>query len=96
MEPLLFTINTLDIFFEQKDVKFAAYANDDNTLYICNKNFEVLLSKLKLEQFDGYQNIWKPICKPHAFTLYKAFFKRKKRSGTSLLASFSHFLLVSE
>ena len=28
--PLLFNINTLDMFFEQKDANFAAYA-DDNT-----------------------------------------------------------------
>ena len=40
-------INTLDIFFEQKDVNFAAYG-DDNTQYFCNKNFEVLLSKLQI------------------------------------------------
>ena len=32
---------------EQKDVKFAAYA-DDNTLYFCDKNLEVLISKLKI------------------------------------------------
>ena len=43
--PLLFNINTLDIFFEQKDVNFAAYA-DDNAPYFCDKNLEVLLSKL--------------------------------------------------
>ena len=34
--PLLFNINTLDMFFEQKDVNFAAYA-DDNTSYFCDK-----------------------------------------------------------
>ena len=45
--PLLFNINTLDIFFDQKDVNFAAYA-DDNTPYFCDKNLEVLLSKLQI------------------------------------------------
>ena len=45
--PLLFNINTLDMFFEQKDVNFAAYA-DDNTPYFCDKNLEVLLSKLQI------------------------------------------------
>ena len=45
--PLLFNINTLDMFFEQKDVNFAAYA-DDNTPYVCDKNLEVLLSKLQI------------------------------------------------
>ena len=40
--PLLFTINTLDLFFEQKNVNFAAYA-DDNTLYFFDKNLEVIL-----------------------------------------------------
>ena len=45
--PLLFNINTLDMFFEQKDVNFAAYA-DDNTPYFCDKNLEVILSKLQI------------------------------------------------
>ena len=45
--PLLFNINTLDMFFEQKDVNFTAYA-DDNTPYFCDKNLEVLLSKLQI------------------------------------------------
>ena len=31
--------------YEHKDVNFAAYA-DDNTSYFCDKNLEVLLSKL--------------------------------------------------
>ena len=46
LEPLLFNINTLDMFFEQKDVNFAAHA-DDNIPYFCDKNLEVLLSKLQ-------------------------------------------------
>ena len=41
LEPLIFNINTLDMFFEQKHVNFAAYA-DDNTLYFFDKNLEVL------------------------------------------------------
>ena len=45
--PLLFNINTLDMFFEQKDVNFAAYA-DDNTPYFCEENLEVILSKLQI------------------------------------------------
>ena len=32
--PLLFNINTLDIFFEQKNGKIAVYA-DDNAPYFC-------------------------------------------------------------
>ena len=32
------------MFFEQKDINFAAYA-DDYTPIFCNKNLEVLLSK---------------------------------------------------
>ena len=32
------------MFFEQKDINFAAYAND-NTPYFFDKNLEVLLSK---------------------------------------------------
>ena len=35
------------MFFEQKDINFAAYAND-NTPSFCDKNFEVLLSKLQI------------------------------------------------
>ena len=56
--PLLFNINTLDMFFEQKDVNFAAYA-DDNTPYFCDKNLEVLLSKLQicaLKLFEWFSN----------------------------------------
>ena len=45
--PLLFNINTLDMFFERKDVYFAAYA-DDNTPYLFDKNVEVLSSKLQI------------------------------------------------
>ena len=45
--PLFFNINTLDMFFEQKDVNFAAYA-DDNTPYFFDKNLEVLLSILQI------------------------------------------------
>ena len=46
------------MFFKQKDVNFAAYA-DDNTPFLCNKILEVLLSKLQicalklLEQFSN-------------------------------------------
>ena len=47
LEPLLFNINTLDLLFEQKDVNFAAYA-DDNTPYFFDKNLELLLSKLQI------------------------------------------------
>ena len=32
-----FKIDTLDMFFEQKDVNFSAYV-DDNTPYFCDKN----------------------------------------------------------
>ena len=35
------------MFFEQKDVNFAAYA-DDNTPFFCEQNLEVLLSKLQI------------------------------------------------
>ena len=45
--PLLFNIKTLDMFFEQKDVSFSTYG-DDNTPYFCDKNLEVLRSKLQL------------------------------------------------
>ena len=47
LELLLFNINTLDMLFEQKDVNSAAYA-DDTTPYFCDKNLEVLLSKLQI------------------------------------------------
>ena len=35
------------MFFEQKDVMFAAYA-DDNMQYFCGKNLEALPSKLQI------------------------------------------------
>ena len=45
--PLLFNINTLGMFFEQKNVSFTAYA-DDNIHYFFDKTLEVLLSKLQI------------------------------------------------
>ena len=44
LESSLFNVNTLDMLFEQKDINFAAYA-DDNTPHFFDKNLEVLLSK---------------------------------------------------
>ena len=41
LTPLLFNIDILDMFFEQKDYMFAAYA-DDNAPYFCDKDLEVL------------------------------------------------------
>ena len=35
------------MFFEQKDVNFAVNA-DDNTPYFCDKNLEVIVSKLQI------------------------------------------------
>ena len=40
-------------------------------------------------QVEGYPNTLKLNCRPLAFILYEAFFKNKKKSGTSLPASFS-------
>ena len=48
----------LDMFFDQKDANFAAHA-DDNTPYFCDKNLEVLLSKLQIcapKPFDWFSN----------------------------------------
>ena len=56
--PLHFNINTLDMFFEQKMVNFAAYA-DDNTPYFCDENLDVLLCKLQicaLKLFEWFSN----------------------------------------
>ena len=56
---LLFSISTLDMFFEQKDVNFAACA-DDTTPYFCDKNLEVILSKFQicaLKLLNGFQII---------------------------------------
>ena len=52
--PLIFNI-IHDMFFEQKYVNFAAY----NALYFCDKNLEVLLSKLQicaLKLFEWFSN----------------------------------------
>ena len=46
------------MFFEQKDVNFSVHA-DDNTPYSCDKNLEVLLSKLQicaLKLFECFLN----------------------------------------
>ena len=44
-------------------------------------------------QVEGYRNLLKLSSKALAFTLYKAFLKTKKRSDTSLSASFSMSIL---
>ena len=44
-------------------------------------------------QGEGYQNILKLRWRPFAFTAYTAFPKNKRKSGTSLLASFSTWFL---
>ena len=50
------------MFFEQKDVNFAAYA-DDNTPYFFDKNLEVLLSILQICALKLHESfsiiIWK-------------------------------------
>ena len=46
-----------------------------------------------LWQVEGYRNILKLSCGPLAFNSYQTFLKNKKRSGTSLLASFSAYFL---
>ena len=61
-----------------------------------NKNWAYLwINRLKFYivfiswQVDDHRNILKQICRPLAFTSYKAFLKNKKRPGTGLSASFS-------
>ena len=56
---ILFSIKTLDMLFLQKDVNVAAYT-DDNSRYFCEKNPEVLLSKLQvcaLKLLEWFSNI---------------------------------------
>ena len=59
---LLFNINTLDMFFEQKDVRFAAYA-DDYIPHFCNKTlkyFSVSIRYVHQRYLNGFQIImWK-------------------------------------
>ena len=43
------------MFFEQQDVNFAAYA-DDNTPYFFDKNLELLLSKLQICALEWLSN----------------------------------------
>ena len=64
---------------------------------------QTLFSKIKIEHFMHFVFIvcevednrkWSKLnCRPLAFTSYKAFLKNKKRSGTSLPASFSAWFL---
>ena len=59
LRPLNCNINTLYMFFEQKDVNFATYA-DDNAPYFGVKNLEAVLSKLQicaLNYLNGFQII---------------------------------------
>ena len=55
---LLFNINVLDTFFEQKDFKVAT-CSDDNGSYVCDKNLQVLLITLQiyaLKLFELFSN----------------------------------------
>ena len=46
-----------------------------------------------LYQGEGYRNVLMLSCRPVPLTLYKAFLKNKKMSGTSLSATFSAWFL---
>ena len=47
-----------------------------------------------LWKVKGYRNMSKLSCRPLGFTSYKAFFKNKRCSETSLPASFSELFLT--
>ena len=59
-----------------------------------NQNWAYLwINSFKFYTVNGYLKILKLSCKPLPVTSYKTFLKNKKRSGTSLLASFSAWIL---
>ena len=62
-------------------------------LFLKNQNWAYLwINSLKFYivcQVEDYQNILKLSCRPLAFNSHKGFLTNKKRSGTSLPASFS-------
>ena len=80
LEPLPFNINTLNMFFEQKDVNFAAYAAN-NTRYFCDKNLEVPLIKLQLcalKLFEWFSNNYMKIDSDKCHLILSSNDKNKK------------------
>ena len=61
-------------------------------LWINSQNFYIQFVFIVCQD-EGYQNILTLSCRPLAFTSYRAFLKNKKRSRTSLPASFSAWFL---
>ena len=65
------------MFFEQKYVNFAAY----NTLYFCDKNLEVLLSKLQicaLKLFERFSNNYMKINSDKCHQIFSSNDENKK------------------
>ena len=68
------------MFFEQKDVNFAAYA-DDNAPYLCDKNLEALLSKLQicvLNLFEWFSNNHIKMNSENCHLILRSYDKNKK------------------
>ena len=97
---------TLKALFMLKIFKFLSWSFQNvieelfSDPFLKNKKVAYLwINSLKFDSFfivcqgDIYLKILKLSCKPLPSTSYKAFLKNKKRSGTSLPASFSAWLL---
>ena len=80
-----------NIFIEKSYTK---YGKETIPRLFCEKSKLSISHKFYTVCFDcilveGYRNILKPSCIPLAIISNKAFLKKKKRSGASLLDSFS-------
>ena len=69
------------------------FPKNQNLEYLWINSLKVLQFVFNLHTVEDYHNILKLSCRALAFTSYKALLKNKKRSGTSLTASFSAWFL---
>ena len=90
----LIKLNRVNIFLEKPYTKCDGDATPrSKTEHISDQEYYVLQFVFTVCQVEVYWNTLKLSCRPLAFTSSKAFLKNKKRSGTSLPASFFAWFL---
>ena len=86
--------NRGNIFLEKSYIKCDGDATPrSKTEHISDQEYYVLQFAFTVCQVEVFWNTLKLSCRPLAFTSSKAFLKNKKRSGTSLPASFFAWFL---
>ena len=95
----LIECNMRNIFLEKSYTKYCretisrSFSKEQKLSISLGQYSKVFIYFVFVCQFEDYQKWFKLSCRPVAFTSHKAFLKNKKRSGTSLLTSFSAWFL---